>query len=711
MEEKTNRMKRLIILLFGLFISISSWSQARVNATELCLLNGNDSTGRGSITGLVRYDAATGKYRFYNALTSTWFNYFTGVVSYGSQYQIPMVNASSTDFSYSANHSYNTSSNNYIAASGFTNTNSGTQNNNFIRGIGHSFLGTGNIRWADISCESNTVNASSTGLIHNPIITGTSNLVLNSTGQSMFNPQMSGGSNNILRLISGSGPMGAATVLGGRDNIGENAGVSIVGRYHSMATAAGSFALGYVTTYNGTTHTGTVPYIKAGGVGSINISSNSTAQTDGNGANAPYSSIWGGLNAHIPVDADGSAMIGVNGKSARASETYQTYVDNFNILTIPTNNDTLSQIMVRDFTTGQMKYRRASTIGGSLSGLTSTRVTFATSSTTIGDDADLTYISATNILTVGSAATGALGVGTSSPDQRLHSEVDDGSTNITTYPLRLTHTTSGTPSTGIGTGMEFEVETSASNNEIAASIRTVATNVGVGTEASDLLLSVQGSGGASPGERIRIMGSNGFVGIATSSPDRLLHSEYSDAALNVEYPLRLTRVTSGSSFSAGIGAGMEFETETSSGNNEIGTTLVSITTDVTPTSEDFDFVVRNMAAGATANEKFRVTSIGDVLATYSGTQYTLAKTLTNTATLDFPSVASLGTQTLTITLTGAVDGDIVSIGIPSAAKTTGLIYGTPWVSSANTVSIEVYNSTVGAIDPASGTFRASVTRY
>lgn len=79
------------------------------------------------------------------------------------------------------------------------------------------------------------------------------------------------------------------------------------------------------------------------------------------------------------------------------------------------------------------------------------------------------------------------------------------------------------------------------------------------------------------------------------------------------------------------------------------------------------------------------------------------------ATLDFPSVASLGTQDLTITVTGAVVGDGVILGLP-AAPDAGIVY-TAWVSSANTVTVRASNYTTGAINPASATFKAIVLAY
>lgn len=63
-------------------------------------------------------------------------------------------------------------------------------------------------------------------------------------------------------------------------------------------------------------------------------------------------------------------------------------------------------------------------------------------------------------------------------------------------------------------------------------------------------------------------------------------------------------------FAAGIGTGMRWLTTTSTANNEVGTMLESVATDVTAGSEDFDFVVRTMAAGAVAAERLRVRSDG-----------------------------------------------------------------------------------------------------
>ncbi len=77
------------------------------------------------------------------------------------------------------------------------------------------------------------------------------------------------------------------------------------------------------------------------------------------------------------------------------------------------------------------------------------------------------------------------------------------------------------------------------------------------------------------------------------------------------------------------------------------------------------------------------------------------------AALDFPSVAATtGTQTLTITVTGAEVGDRVLLAPPSALPAGLIPIG--FVSATNTVSVSVFNNTAGAIDPASMTWGVTV---
>ncbi len=93
------------------------------------------------------------------------------------------------------------------------------------------------------------------------------------------------------------------------------------------------------------------------------------------------------------------------------------------------------------------------------------------------------------------------------------------------------------------------------------------------------------------------------------------------------------------------------------------------------------------------------------------TRYTLAKTLTATAVLNFPNTAAGASSDLTIALPGAAIGDIVGLGVDNASVNANSCY-TAWVSAANTVTVRFNNyQLLAAIDPAAGTFRVNVTKY
>lgn len=119
------------------------------------------------------------------------------------------------------------------------------------------------------------------------------------------------------------------------------------------------------------------------------------------------------------------------------------------------------------------------------------------------------------------------------------------------------------------------------------------------------------------------------------------------------------------------------------------------------------------------NEGSRQTSAEDGTINYvannvefveGSTVYIFAKTLTNTATLNF-DLTSVNSQDLTITVTGASAGDAVSVGVDAGSATANVIF-TWWVSASNTVTVRASRIDVASgADPASGTFRAAVIHY
>ena len=101
-------------------------------------------------------------------------------------------------------------------------------------------------------------------------------------------------------------------------------------------------------------------------------------------------------------------------------------------------------------------------------------------------------------------AFGNVGIGISTPVDRLHLAQDDAANAGIAEMLRLTHTTSGSPGIGIGAGIEFEVETATGENtEIGMRLDTVATSVTGAAENFDFVVRLM-TGGAAAAEAFRV---------------------------------------------------------------------------------------------------------------------------------------------------------------------------------------------------------------
>lgn len=88
----------------------------------------------------------------------------------------------------------------------------------------------------------------------------------------------------------------------------------------------------------------------------------------------------------------------------------------------------------------------------------------------------------------------------------------------------------------------------------------------------------------------------------------------------------------------------------------------------------------------------------------------ITKVLSTTATINFARTsANTCSDSSAITLTGAADGDTVSVGVPNGSVPAGgTFFG--WVSAANQVKVR-FCADGTARDPASGTFRVTVVRF
>lgn len=159
----------------------------------------------------------------------------------------------------------------------------------------------------------------------------------------------------------------------------------------------------------------------------------------------------------------------------------------------------------------------------------------------------------------------------------------------------------------------------------------------------------------------------------------------------------------GDSNSAGNNSTITADGGCSNGIGAIGASI-TLTAGSTAVNNGGGDINLNPGTGVFSNGSVKVTQS---LTISGGTP--IKKVLSATASLDFGNLVAIGCEDLTITVTGAALGDTVSIGVPngSVPGTTAQFSG--WVSSANTVTIR-YCDLIGG-DPASGTFRATVTQF
>ena len=74
--------------------------------------------------------------------------------------------------------------------------------------------------------------------------------------------------------------------------------------------------------------------------------------------------------------------------------------------------------------------------------------------------------------------------------------INDTATNTPSAAATLVHTSTGSPTAGFGTGLNYDCETGSGVTNVGA-IQAISTNVGAGTEAFDFLFRLIASGGLS----------------------------------------------------------------------------------------------------------------------------------------------------------------------------------------------------------------------
>jgi hypothetical protein len=209
----------------------------------------------------------------------------------------------------------------------------------------------------------------STGLVflaaNNQFITGNNNAA--PAGSNTF----TSGDQNVNKGLYGS------AMFGELSEIDVNVGAAIAGGEGVYIGAYGGHSMGRGTAIRGgafysyiggwwepnsTIGKTNLKVPQVSGTSSFGYYSTDPGQIDNHGVRANSSAILGGKNSDIPPGSHYSVVLGGLGIKARDNDPQQVYVPNLNIVTAPAVNNALTQVVVRDGTTGQLKSRDASTL-------------------------------------------------------------------------------------------------------------------------------------------------------------------------------------------------------------------------------------------------------------------------------------------------------------------------------------------------------------
>ena len=259
-----------------------------------------------------------------------------------------------------------------------------------------------------------------------------------------------------------------------------------------------------------------------------------------------------------------------------------------------------------------------------------------------------------------------LGGFTSDPSVPLEGEI---SYNLTSHLLKFYNGTSWI-STGGGGG----ITNSAPNQYLMLSDGTNAISSGIQV-ASNYMYKVSA---------LSTSFGNIYIGVSPRSGVRTLEIETSDSPANtVYYALRVTSAGI-STHSNGFGSGIEICSTNSSGVNKIGSTVESVSTNISAGSESFDIVFKTMSGGSAATEKLRFSSFGGI--GLSGANYgTTGQVLTSNGSSSAATWTTVGGSG-TVTTVGFTGG-LISVATPTttpAFTVAGTSGGIPYFSSTST---------------------------
>jgi hypothetical protein len=223
-----------------------------------------------------------------------------------------------------------------------------------------------------------------------------------------------------------------------------------------------------------------------------------------------------------------------------------------------------------------------------------------------------------------------------------------------------------------GTGNDLEIFHNASDSIIndagtgslklqqGGATKLEVTSTGV-TVADDLVVNDDVS--LSSDAAVINLGADGEVTLTHQADTGVLLDVENSTTNGVTDVLKLQAKSTGTP-AVGIGVGLEFSTETAASTIETGGVIESVTTGLTPTSEEFDMVFKTMSSGATPAERLKLNGSGATIGNINVNGNTIISTDTNGDI----SLTPNGTGEVNISKadidSGTIDG--VTIGASSA---------------------------------------------
>lgn len=299
-----------------------------------------------------------------------------------------------------------------------------------------------------------------------------------------------------------------------------------------------------------------------------------------------------------------------------------------------------------------------------------------------------------------------------------NSLIQDDGTNIgisqtpATYKLGVTGTAritgstylataSGSDRVGIGTtSPNFKLEVNGGTNIIGTvSTSGPSSGISIGTRISgDGFSMYSGTGelkwfSLTENADKMTLTSSGSLGIGTTSPSRLLHSDVADASTNtIAYPFMISHQTSGAVVPvAGFGSGIEFRNESGGGNQRVSASLTNPYTDVTNAAENADLEINLIRAG-TLTKSLNLRSTGELnIGDYTDQgSFTLQNTggFRQNGTVQFHAVP-VGTTSMNILLQGNTDSTLYKIPASTFLSGSGIYGGSGSLPSNVTVTSAV----------------------